>query len=502
MRISQEDKKIILQITRDGKKMHFCMDVHEKSYVPLDEAQLCREIPMFRSLNERARKQAFRRFLKGARVIDAGELPENLPGRRPPRDKVGPSREELRAGALAFLSAGELFESADAGPGLMADLLGGLWCRELRAAEPAYRPVVAVDSTAPRIEEILTALVRGVVTYKRWRLGKTRVRRKAVLDYRADDWNLPHHVQDFSRVKIPVKGHKALRIPCSYENTVALIIGANSQQLQEAAPYLRNGAVLLLNCATSKDLKGGRISNAALNHYDPEVLERLQQERKRISLLLAFWWGYCRPKRAWRIIQAARASFGPQDSRYATVTLEPQKLRQAIRYQLLLAFLGWLEDGELLTAEEAASFRASVRAVYDPEPVPRQPVRHAEDPEVFVETMRALAAESAISGPDEPYRKNDGCLGAWRDISGTRYLVMPEKDWARAYRQKVQTDKSVDTSFFQDEDWSKELQKWMSEAGLIKPASSGYRYRYDLFGNGTRDKTYVVAVPEALLAAS
>ena len=42
----------------------------------------------------------------------------------------------------------------------------------------------------------------------------------------------------------------------------------------------------------------------------------------------------------------------------------------------------------------------------------------------------------------------------------------------------------------------------MSEAGLIKPASSGYRYRYDLFGNGTRDKTYVVAVAEALLAAS
>ncbi len=484
---------------------HACFwryDPGGKGYISLNEAQLCREIPMFRSLNERARKQAFRRFLKSSRVIDAGELPENLPGCRPPRDKVSPSQEELRAGALAFLSAGELFENVDAGPGLMADLLGGLWCRELRAAEPAYRPVVAVDSTAPRIEEILTALVRGVVTCKRWRLGKTRVRRKAVLDYRTDGWNLPRHIQDFSRVKVPVKGHKALRIPCSYENTVALIIGANSQQLQEAAPYLRNGAVFLLNCATSKDLTGDRIRSSALNHYDPEILERLQQKRKRISLLLAFWWRYCRPKRAWRIIQAARASFGPQDSRYIAVTLEPKQLRQAIRYQLLLAFLGWLEDGELLTAGEAAAFRAAFRGVYDPEPVPRQPVRHAEDPEVFLETMRALAAESAISGPDEPYRKNDGCLGAWRDISGTRYLVMPEREWARAYRQKVQTDKSVDTSFFQNKDWSKELQKWMSEAGLIKPASSGHRYRYDLFGNGTRDKTYVLAVPEALLAAS
>ena len=125
------------------------------------------------------------------------------------------------------------------------------------------------------------------------------------------------------------------------------------------------------------------------------------------------------------------------------------------------------EDGELLTPEEAASFRASFRAVYDPEPVPRQPVRHAEDPEVFLETMRALAAESAISGLDEPYRKSDKHLGAWRDISGTRYLVMPEREWARAYRQKVQTDKSVDTSFFQNKDWSKELQKWISEAVLL-----------------------------------
>lgn len=333
-------------------------------------------------------------------------------------------------------------------------------------------------------------------------MGKTKVRRKAVLDYRTDGWNLPHHVQDFSRVKVPVKGHKALRIPCSYVNTVALVIGANSSQLQEAAPYLQNGAVFLLNCATSKDLTGDRIRSSTLTRYDPKVLEHLQQERKRISLLLAFWWGRCRPKRARRIIQAARASFGPQDSRYLTVTLDPKKLRQAIRYQLLLAFLDWLEDWELLTAGEAASFRAAFRAVYDPEPVLRQPVRHAEDPEVFLETMRALAAESAISGPDEPYRKDDGHLGAWRDISGTRYLVMPEREWARAYRRKVQTDKSIDTSFFRNGDWERELQKQMSEAGLIKPASSGYRYRYDLFGNGPQDKTYVVAVAEALLSAS
>ena len=155
-----------------------------------------------------------------------------------------------------------------------------------------------------------------------------------------------------------------------------------------------------------------------------------------------------------------------------------------------------------MTAGEAASFRTSVRAVYDPEPVPQQLVRHAEDPDVFLETMKALAAESAISGPDEPYWKSDKRLGAWRDIAGSRYLVMPEREWARAYRRKVQTDKSVDTSFFQNKDWSKELQKQMNEASLIKPASSGYRYRYDLFGNGTRDKTYVVAVPEALLATS
>ena len=85
-------------------------------------------------------------------------------------------------------------------------------------------------------------------------------------------------------------------------------------------------------------------------------------------------------------------SFGPPDGRYVSVTLDPRKLNRAIRYQLLLAFLTWTEDCDLLTAEEAATYRAAVKQVYDPVPVPETPVRHAEDPEVFLEAMKALVS--------------------------------------------------------------------------------------------------------------
>ena len=38
-----------------------------------------------------------------------------------------------------------------------------------------------------------------------------------------------------------------------------------------------------------------------------------------------------------------------------------------------------------------------------------------------------------------------------------------------------------------------------AEAEAIKAPSAGYRYRYDLYGTGERDSTYVVAVPAKLL---
>ena len=492
-----------------GERRTFVWNSKLGAYTVLDEAVLAKCIPGFRSLNERARRKAAKDFLDSIDVIDCGWIPDDLPNRRCPRDKMGRkiarlSADACRAGVLDFLSIGRLFRTPEPGFDLLADLLGGLWCRALREVESAYQPVAVIDSRAPEIEACLATLVRAVVLRHRWRRKRASIRRKAILDFRTDSLQLPPHVQDFTSLKlrVPGKGCKPLRMPYPYRDTSVLVIGASSQQLQESAPYLREAAVFLLNCAGCGDLKGHRIPTSVLSSYDPTVLERLEEGRENTSMVLEAWRRLSHPRRAQMIIQAAKRFFGPPDSRYVAVTLDPHKLNRAIRYQLLLAFLTWTENCDLLAAEEAATYRAAIKQIYDPEPISETPVRHAEDPEVFLEVMKALVSESDIADMGAPFRNSDNRLGAWREISGILYLVMPEEVWAKTYRRKLSAEKFMDTSFFQKKDWPRELQRQLSKGGFIKQASSGYRYRYDLYGTAKRDSTYVVAIPASLLTTS
>ena len=497
-----------ISVRKHAEKCIFMWNPQTKEYIPLDEAVLAKYIPGFRSLNERTRRKAAKGFLDSINVIDCGRIPDSLPNRKRPRDRKGHKTDlppaAYRAGILDLLSLSQLFRAPESGFDLLADLLGGLWCRALREVESAYQPVAVIDSRAPEIEACLATLVRAVVLRHRWRRKRASIRRKAILDFRTDSLQLPPHVQDFTSLKlrVPGKGCKPLRMPYPYRDTSVLVIGASSQQLQESAPYLREAAVFLLNCAGCGDLKGHRIPTSVLSSYDPTVLERLEEGRENTSMVLEAWRRLSHPRRAQMIIQAAKRFFGPPDSRYVAVTLDPRKLNRAIRYQLLLAFLTWTEDCDLLAAEEAATYRAAIKQIYDPEPISETPVRHAEDPEVFLEVMKALVSESDIADIGEPFRNSDNRLGAWREISGILYLVMPEEVWAKAYRRKLSAEKFMDTNFFQKKDWPRELQRQLSKGGFIKQASSGYRYRYDLYGTGKRDSTYVVAIPASLLTTS
>ena len=499
-------KQIYAVSTRMGKDIRtFMWDSKLGAYATLDEAILAKNIPGFRFLNERARRKAARRFLDSIDVIDCGRIPDDLPNRKRPRDRKGHKTDlppaAYRAGVLDLLSLSQLFRAPESGFDLLADLLGGLWCRALREVESAYQPVAVIDSRAPEIEACLATLVRAVVLRHRWRRKRASIRRKAILDFRTDSLQLPPHVQDFTglKLRVPGKGCKPLRMPYSYQDTAALVIGASSQQLQESAPYLREAAVFLLNCDGCGDLKGHRISTSLLDSYDPAILGQLEEGRENTSVVLEAWRRMSHPRRAQMIIQAAKNSFGPPDSRYVSVTLDPRKLNRAIRYQLLLAFLTWTEDCDLLTAEEAGTYRAAIKQIYDPEPIPEMPVRHAEDPEVFLEVMKALVSESDVADTGEPYRNSDKRLGAWRKISGILYLVMPEDGWARAYSRRVRKDRGIDASFFQRRDWEKQLQKILAEQGLIKSTAGTYRSRYDLYDRKQGKDTYVVIVPAALL---
>ena len=472
-------------------------------YVPLDEAYLARASPGFRNLNERAREKVRNEYLGKCTTIEKASVPRYLVNtRRSLPGKDGHRRaaafEDFRAGALALLPVCELFSNAEAGCDLLAAVLAGMRCESLREAETGFRAVVEIRSTAPEIEETLTTLAGAAVTRKKWKNG--RIKRLAVLDWRTRPGGLPHRIQDFSRLKIKVKKHPTLRIPVPYIDTVALVMGADSAQLREAAPYLENAAVLLLNCG-SNDWGGRRLRTSELAEYDPAVVKGLEEERYSVAALLCAWWAAEEDEVTWarQIVAEAKASFGKPDSRYVAVQFDPKLLNMAIRHRVLCSFLDWLEAEGLLAGENLECYRAIIKGVYAPELVEEKPPQHAEDPQVFLGIMRNLAASEQIAGPDEHFRKGDKLLGAWRIISGERFLVMPEDRWKKAYSRAARAAKDVDTAFFQRDQWERELQKILAEAEAIKVPSAGYRYRYDLYGAGKRDSTYVVAVPAKLL---
>ena len=501
MKHSHDPPEVVRIRHADG--VEYWMYEPKTGYIPLDEAYLARVSHGFRNLNERAREKARDAFLGKCTTIKKASVPRYLVNtRRSLPGKDGHRRaaafEDFRAGALALLPVCELFSNAEAGCDLLATVLAGMRCESLREAEPVFRTVVEINSTALEIEKALTTVVKAAVTRKKWRRGL--IKRLKVLDYRTGPGSHPHHIQDFARVKVKVKKHPTLRVPVPYIDTVALVMGADSAQLREAAPYLENAAVLLLNCG-SNDWGGRRLRTSELAEYDPAVVKGLEEERYSVAALLCAWWAAEEDEVTWarQIVAEAKASFGKPDSRYVAVQFDPKLLNRAIRHRVLCSFLDWLEAEGLLAAEELERYRMIVKSVYDPEPVEEKPPQHAEDPQVFLGIMRNLAASEQIAGPDEPFRKGDKLLGAWRIISGERFLVMPEDGWKKAYSKATRADKNVDTTFFQRDQWERELQKILAEAEAIKAPSAGYRYRYDLYGTGKRDSTYVVAVPAKLL---
>ena len=114
---------------------YWLWDEKVEGYKPLDEACLGAVIP---------------RFLQSACVIPCGRIPARLPNIRPYRDQWGrrtvPSGETLRTGAIALLSVAELFRDQAVGWDWIADLLGGMWCSKLQAAEPDYWPASSITS--------------------------------------------------------------------------------------------------------------------------------------------------------------------------------------------------------------------------------------------------------------------------------------------------------------------------------------------------------------------
>lgn len=185
----------------------------------------------------------------------------------------------------------------------------------------------------------------------------------------------------------------------------------------------------------------------------------------------------------------------PAAGDYVVLTPAPAKLRHAIRCEVLLSFLTEAEQSGFVAAEETAALRAEVEDAFYPRPVSEQAARRIENPDEFLPLMRGIVAGNLtnIIREGERFVKKEKKLGALRVISDRTYLVMPEETWAKTYRKAAKAAE-LDVSFCGRDGWERELQRTLGKAGRIKSTGSNPRQRYDLYENGTKDSTYVVAV--------
>lgn len=499
--MKKDDPVTLVKVNPQSVYQHYIEAVER--YVPVDEKFLGQYIKGFPQLNESAREREFKKFLKDKASVVRVDMPPFLTNAHRKlrlEHRRDPKPVDFTIGARKFLQVAVLWEDPQAGFRFAADILCGMHCTAIRQVESGFHPVLAADISSPLSIDVFTTVIQAAIPRCRWKFKKCTVKREAVLDYRIPFGRLPHHIQDFTEVKFKIKGQKALRIPTDYQDTAVVVIGTNSAQMREAATYLENASVILINCAPG-DFFPTKLSASSLASYDQSILNELSAERQRVAALLRWWWSRFDDEDVWaaHIVQEARASFGKPDSRYIHVELDPRKLRDAIRYRVLLSFINELEAARFLTAKELEPYRTGAREVFDPAPKEDKPPRRAEDPDVFLEIMRDLVQHASIVPEGERYVKSSKALGAWMPIGEELHLVMLEEIWAREYKKEAKKRKDLDTSFFQREHWERDMQKLLVEHEMIKPASSGYRYRYDLLKIGARDTTYVVAVPAGLL---
>lgn len=474
----------------------------EHGYTRITERHYRKLIPGFDEMTAQAQERHVRKWLKsGATIVREAESILQLPNTRKKLYGRLPALEDFQRGAVKLLEITNLFQSKEANYLLLSDILCGHRASALRGAEPSFRAALSLNGTSQPLETCLRTIVDCTVTRNRWNQSNCKIRRTAILDY-TQTAPLSIHMIDHSRIKVTGKSIHGARIPFPYTDTVALIKGANSTQLREAAPYLENAAVILLNCASSEFLPT-KLPPSSVAAYDPEVLTQLRQAQAYIAALLRFWWSSAENEDVWarEIVSQARQSFGKPDSRYVQCEPDPKLLRKAIRYRVLLSFLDMLEAHQMLDQETLDRCRQEARDVFDPAPAVKNVLLQADQPVVFLDLMRKIVAQHAGSIVDEGshFVKSQKHLAAWRTISKKRYLVFPEDRWAKVYKKAACSSENIDLSYFQKDGWEREMQKTLCQHQLIKVPSSGHRSRYDLYENGTRDTTYVVAVPSEVL---
>lgn len=491
--------EIIRVLTDSGQPIFLTEE--DGRYIPLPDDFWRRKIPNYRYFTENGRQKQQKKLLKTADVKTVCAEADQPPAWWKIHDDDGkhpPSVAECRQGAESLLSLLDVFPSTEAGAMLLATVLLGLRAADLKQYEPSLRPCVAFRGP-PQLEPALKSLFRHILPRKQWEGKRLSVRRKRMVDL-----NKPLSLVDISRVKIQVDKLKSIWLPLPPEDTMLLVLHGRDTTWGKFGDDLSRTGVVFVNSTLSANGWGAAsVPTYSLTAWDDDLLEKVIAKSPQAAWLLGWWWGTSRDDWAQDVIRRAHVQLGNPGGRFRTFAYEPKALCRAVAYQALLDFVALTGDRQWLPPDKTDTYRQRLQDIFDPTP-PSPPTtpRRAEDADVFLEKLKLL-----IDHPDQivplgkPYaRPQRGKVAAtWRQIGGEEYLVMEEKVWMTWYAKAVKADSTIDASFLQNDRWAAELQKLLGQAGVIKIPASGYRYRYDLLGNGTRDSTYVVAIPARLL---
>lgn len=492
--------KIIRVLTDSGQPIFLTEE--DGRYIPLPDDFWRRKIPNYRYFTENGRQKQQKKLLKTADVKTVCAEADQPPAWRKIHNDDGkhpPTATDCRQGVEALMSLLDVFPTPGAGAMLLATLLMGLRAADLKQCEPSLRPCVAFRGP-PQLERAIKRLFKHILPRKRWDSKHYSIKRKQAADLNGDI-----RLVDLSRAKIQADKLKSIWFPLLPQNTVLLVLHGRDGVWGRLSDDLSQTGIVFVNSGLSANGWGAAsVPTYTVSAWDDDLLEKIIAQAPQAAWLLGWWWGTSGNDWAQDVVHRSHDQLGRPSGRFRTFSYEPKALCKAVAYQVLLDFVALVSDCQWLPSDKADAYRQRLQDIFDHAPLPSPTApRRAEDADVYLEKLNTLIIDhpDQIVPPRNPYARpqRGKVAAAWRQIGGEEYLIMEEKIWMTWYAKAVKTDSAIDATFLQNDRWAAELQKLLGQAGVIKIPASGYRYRYDLLANGTRDTTYVVATPARLL---
>ena len=470
-------------------------------YVPLPENFWAGRIHNFRYLTLEGREKRRRRLLKEMDVKNIRIRTDQSPAWWKIHDddsKHPPTAADCSQGVASLMSLLDVFPTPEAGAMLLATSLMGLRAADLKQCEPSLRPCVAFRGP-PQLERVMKCLFKSILPRKRWKGKNFSIWRKRVVDL-----NEPLSLVDISRARVRIAKLKSTWLSLPPENAVLLVLHGRDTTWGKFSDDLSQTGIVFVNSGLSANGWGAAsVPTYSLTAWDDQLFEKIIAKAPQAARLLGWWWGISGNDWAQDVVRRSHDQLGRPGGRFRTFSYEPKALCRAVAYQVLLDFVALVSDRQWLPSDKADAYWQRLQDIFDPAPLPPPTApRRAEDADVFLEKLKLLIDHSDQIVPlGKPYAhpRRGKVAAAWRQIGGEEYLVMEEKVWMTWYAKAVKADSTIDATFLQNDRWAAELQKLLGQARVIKIPASGYRYRYDLLANGTRDTTYVVATPARLL---